>query len=92
MEGKSAVGNVIMNRVNSAQLPKTVSEVIYSPNQFPGATNATPNAESILAARLVMEGANVVPGAYYFNGVGKPCWASRNKTLIRVIGGHAFYG
>ncbi len=92
LEGKMAVGNVILNRVNSTKFPNTVSEVIYSPNQFPGATNATPNAESILAARLVMEGANVVPGAYYFNGVGKPCWASRNKTLIRVIGGHAFYG
>ena len=92
LTGKMAVGNVILNRVNSSRFPNTVSEVIYSPNQFPGATNATPNAESILAARLVLEGANVVPGAYYFNGVGKSCWASRNKTLIATIGGHSFYG
>lgn len=92
LEGKMAVGNVILNRVNSPSFGSTVYEVIYSPNQFPGATNATPNEESILAARLVLEGANVVPGAYYFNGVGKSCWASRNKSLIRVIGGHAFYG
>lgn len=92
LEGKMAVGNVILNRVNSAQFPDTVAGVIYQKNQFPGATNATPNAQSILAARLVLEGANVVPGAYYFNGAGIPCWASRNKRLITTLGGHAFYG
>ncbi len=92
LEGKMAVGNVILNRVNAPGFGSTVGEVIYSPNQFPGATNATPNAQSILAARLVLEGANVVPGAYYFNGAGKSCWASRNKRLIRTIGGHSFYG
>lgn len=92
LEGKMAVGNVILNRANSPKFPNTVGEVIYSPNQFPGATNATPNTESILAARLVLEGANVVPGAYYFNGAGKSCWASRNKSLIATIGAHSFYG
>lgn len=92
LEGKMAVGNVILNRVNSSLFPNTVSEVIYQKNQFPGATNATANAESIIAAKLVLEGANVVPDAYYFNGVGKACWASRNKTLLYTIGGHAFYG
>ncbi|MDE6107899.1 MAG: cell wall hydrolase [Oscillospiraceae bacterium] len=92
LEGKMAVGNVILNRVNNSLFPDTVSEVIYQKNQFPGATNATANAESIIAAKLVLEGANVVPDAYYFNGVGKACWASRNKTLLYTIGGHAFYG
>lgn len=90
--GKMAVGNVILNRVSSSSFPNTVSEVIYQKNQFPGATNATANEESIIAAKLVLEGANVVPGAYFFNGVGKPCWASKNKTLLYTIGGHAFYG
>ena len=92
LEGKMAVGNVILNRVNYPGFGSTVAEVIYSPNQFPGATNATPNVQSVLAARLCLEGANVVPEALYFNGVGKSCWASRNKALIKVIGGHAFYG
>lgn len=92
LEGKMAVGNVILNRVNYPGFGSTVGEVIYSPNQFPGATNATPNAQSILAARLVLEGANVAPGALYFNGAGKSCWASRNKRLICTIGGHSFYG
>lgn len=92
LEGKMAVGNVVLNRVNSPSFGNTVYEVVYAPNQFPGATSREPNAESILAARLVLEGANVVPGALYFNGVGKDCWAARHKTLITVIGGHAFYG
>ena len=90
--GKMAVGSVILNRVASSQFPNSVSEVIYQPNQFADATNATPNEDSILAARLVLEGANVVPDAYFFNGVGLDCWASRNKNLLYTIGGHAFYG
>ena len=91
-QGQLAVGSVIMNRVSSGKFPNTVKEVVCSPNQFPGATDATPGANAILAARLCLEGANVVPGAYYFNGVGKACWASRNKSLLYTIGGHAFYG
>ncbi len=91
-EGKLAVGAVILNRVNSSRFPNTVYGVIFQPNQFPGATNATPSENSVLAARLCLEGANVAPTAYYFNGVGKDCWAARNKALITVIGGHAFYG
>lgn len=90
--GRIAVGNVIMNRVHSSSFPNTVSGVVYARNQFPGATNATAREGAILAAKLALEGVNVVPGAYYFNGVGKPCWASRNKAHLYTIGGHAFYG
>ena len=92
LRGRIAVGNVIMNRVHSPASPDTVSGVVYARNQFPGATNATPREGAILAARLALEGVNLVPGAYYFNGVGKPCWASRNKAHLYTIGGHAFYG
>lgn len=92
LEGKIAVGNVILNRVNSPSFPNTVAEVLAQKNQFPGATNATPNASSLRAAQLCLDGAMLVPGAYYFNGVGRSCWASRNKSLIAIIGGHAFYG
>lgn len=92
LEGKIAVGNVILNRTTTQGFADTISGVIYQKGQFPGATDATPNAESVLAAKLCLEGAMVVPGALYFNGANKPCWASANKTLIAVIGGHAFYG
>lgn len=90
--GKLAVGSVIVGRVQDSRFPDTVSGVIYQKNQFPGATNAKAGQNSILAARLTLEGTNVVPGAYWFNGKGKACWASRNKSLLYTIGNHAFYG
>lgn len=90
--GKMAVGNVILNRVNDPAFPDTVYDVLFQKNQFPGATDAVPTEEAILAARLCLEGGNVVPNAFWFNGAGIPCWASYNKSLIEVIGDHAFYG
>ncbi|MEG2456179.1 MAG: cell wall hydrolase, partial [Oscillospiraceae bacterium] len=90
--GQLAVGNVILNRVASPRFPSTVHDVIYQRGQFAGAANCTPDAESILAAKLCLDGAMVVPGAYWFNGAGRSCWASQNKNCVTVIGGHAFYG
>lgn len=95
LKGKIAVAQVILNRVKAgsrAGFADSVSGVIYQKNQFTGATNATPKAEAVIAAKLAMDGADVVPGAYWFNGVGKSFWASRNKALLFTIGGHAFYG
>ncbi len=92
LTGKIAVGNVILNRVAHRSFPSTIYDVIYQKNQFPGAANATPNAESVIAAKLCLEGAVAVPGALYFNGAGKDCWASRNKIHLATIGGHSFYG
>lgn len=92
LEGKIAVGNVILNRVNSPSYPNTVYDVVYQPGQFPGATGYEPNAESVLAAKLCLDGAVTAPGALFFNGAGKDCWAARNKALVATIGGHAFYG
>lgn len=90
--GQIAVGNVIVNRVKSPAFPGTVAEVVYQQGQFPHATDYAPTDQATLAAKLALEGAQVVPGAYWFNGAGKACWASRNKALIATIGGHAFYG
>lgn len=96
LEGKIAVGNVLLNRVNHPSFPSTLYDVVYQPGQFfpdrTGAMQKTPNEGSILAAKLCLEGAVIVPNAYWFNGVGKTCWASQHKTCIVVIGGHAFYG
>ena len=96
MEGRIAVGNVLLNRVAHPSFPGTLYDVVYQPGQFypekTGCMEKTPNAESVAAAKLCLEGAVVVPNAYWFNGVGNSCWASRNKTSVAVIGGHAFYG
>lgn len=95
LAGKIAVAQCILNRVKAGSkggFANTVKGVIYQKNQFPGATNATAKAEDIIAAKLAMDGADVVGNAKWFNGVGKSCWASRNKRLIANIGGHSFYG
>ncbi|NCB63740.1 MAG: copper amine oxidase [Clostridia bacterium] len=90
--GQIAVGNVILNRVASPRFPNTIYDVIYAPGQFASATNCTPDAEAIVAAKLCLDGAVVLDNAYWFNGAGISCWASRNKPLVSVIGNHAFYG
>ena len=97
LEGKIAVGNVVLNRVDSPRFPDTVYEVIFQPNQFTparsGAINRTPNAESVLAAKLCLEGANTAGDALYFvNPVSSPSsWASRNRPYVATIGAHAFF-
>lgn len=95
LEGKIAVGNVILNRVNDqgSSFPNTVYGVLMQKSQFPGATKVSSvNPESLVAAKLALEGVMVVPGAFWFNRAGVKCWASRNKTRLFTIGDHAFYG
>lgn len=98
LNGKIAVGNVIMNRVNdtSGSWPNTIEDVIFQKNQFtPAASGSiykTPNAQSVIAAKLVLEGVQVLPTAKFFNAASlKNTWAARNRPYICTIGGHAFY-
>ena len=97
LEGKIAVGNVVLNRVASPRFPDTVYEVIFQRNQFTpasnGSINKTPNAESVIAAKLCLEGANTAGNALYFvDPYVSPCsWASRNRPYVATIGAHAFF-
>lgn len=96
LEGKIAVGNVIMNRVASPQFPNTIYNVLFQKNQFSTASSGSiyrePNAESWIAAKLVLDGAVVLENATFFNVAGlKNTWAARNRTYITTIGGHDFY-
>lgn len=96
LKGKLAVGNVIMNRVASERFPNSVYDVLYARNQFTIVHHAIfqrdPNAESVIAAKLALEGANVVPGAVYYCTVGLNCWMSRSCPFIATIADHSFYG
>ena len=93
LAGQIAVGNVLLNRVKSDSFPSTLSGVVDQKGQFPGALNATPKAQHYIAAKMALDGAQTVPtNCFWFNGAGKSCWASRNKTLQATIGSHAFYG
>ena len=90
LEGKIAVGNVVMNRVNSPKFPDNIYDVLYQKNQFSpassGSLKRTPNAESVIAAKLVLEGVEIVPGALFFNRAGMACYASRNRAYLTTIG------
>lgn len=97
LEGKMAVGNVVMNRVASPIFPNTVEGVLSQKNQFTTWKNGAladriPNADSVIAAKLVMDGGVVAEteGALYFDG-GSRSWAARNKSCIAVIEDHNFY-
>ena len=74
-----------------------MADVIYQPNQFSpagsGHLSRTPSAESVVAAKLCLEGANTAGNALYFvNPRTSPgSWASRNRPYVATIGAHAFY-
>ncbi len=95
LTGKIAVGNVILNRVRDSRFPNTIKGVIYQKNQFTpvanGAINKTPNAESVLAAKLVLDGAVSLENVLWFNRAGLRCWAASHRSFVATIGGHSFY-
>ena len=94
LEGKIAVGNVVMNRVNSPLFPNNIYDVLNQQNQFMPCSILslyTPNSESVVAAKLVMEGVVVLPNALFFAQAGLVCYASVYRPYVTTIGGHAFY-
>ena len=95
LDGMIAVGNVVMNRVNDPLFPDNIYDVLYQKNQFSpagsGSIKNTPNDESVVAAKLVMDGAQVMPSALFFARAGMSCFASRTRTYVATIGDHAFY-
>lgn len=80
-EGKLAVANVVLNRVNSSTYPNSIKDVIYQPGQFTVASSGslqkqldnysnystTSQKLSIEAARSALEGNNNIGDALYFN-------------------------
>lgn len=101
LEGKMGVGIVVLNRVNDRSdiWPDSIKGVIAQRNQFSTykngrLANRTPNAESIVAAKLVLDGGMVeeVKHAFFFDTFKERSWAARNKTVVAAIGGHRFYG
>ncbi|CAK7046865.1 cell wall hydrolase [Tissierella sp.] len=99
--GKVAVGNVILNRVNSKEFPNTIYGVIFEyygsiPQFSPvaeGTIYNTPSKESINAAKDALNGARPVGNSTYFFNPAKAAgtWIVKNKTYVTKIGGHSFY-
>lgn len=100
MLGKLAVGCVVLNRVASADFPDTIYDVIFDTSwggQFEPVSNGTiyntPSEESILAAKLCLDGASVVGESLYFLNPAKSTsfWAVNNAKFVATIGSHDFY-
>ena len=90
--GQVAVGNVVMNRVESSNHPNTISEVIYAAGQFSpvrnGSLSRTLSSGNISAscrqaALEAIAGSEPVGDKLYFRRV--------NGRSGQVIGNHVFY-
>ncbi len=100
LDGKLAVGNVILNRVESDEFPDTVYDVIFDDEhgvQFTptvnGAINKEPNDDSILAAKLCLDGAVLDETMLYFlnERIASSLWIPQNRDFVMAIGEHRFY-
>lgn len=98
--GKIAVGNVVLNRVASNQFPNTVYGVIFDTKfgtQFSpvasGTIYKTPNADSIIAAKICLEGYSIDRNILYFMNpvLATNTWISKNRPYAFRIGTHNFY-
>ena len=100
LKGKIAVGNVVLNRVAHPSYPNTIYGVIFDRKygtQFEPVLNGTiyrtPNSESVIAAKICLEGYTVSDRIlFFFNPViAQSNWIARNRELFAVIGDHWFY-
>lgn len=98
--GQIAVGNVVLNRVASPEFPSTIKEVVFDTKnavQFEPTANGTiyyePTAKSVLAAHLVLSGADAVGNCmYFFNpSLSEGKWIRENRPYFTTIGCHRFY-
>ena len=100
LEGQIAVGNVVLNRVESDQFPDTIAGVVFDQKyavQFEPVENGTvysdPYHLSLEAAGRVLNGETTVDGALYFYApdLSPGTWINANRTYLTTIGCHRFY-
>ena len=98
--GKIAVGTVVLNRVASGEFPDTIHDVIFDTKwgvQFQPVANGSvydePTPESVLAAKLVLEGARAAGNSLYFLApdLTNNHWIMENREFVVTIGCHWFY-
>lgn len=100
MEGQLAMGNVVLNRVESGEFPDSIPGVIFDRVdgvQFEpvenGSVYQTPSAQSTEAARRVLDGERVIGRALYFYApaLSQGLWINASRTYLKTIGCHRFY-
>lgn len=99
-DGKLAVGSVILNRKLSDEFPDSIIDVIFDTAngvQFSPVANGTiynePSEDSILAAKMTLEGYVVTEDALYFlnQRIAQSFWIVENCTFVMTIGNHDFF-
>lgn len=97
LDGMIAVGNVVLNRVESERFPDSIYGVISQVGQFDvfsgGGIYMTPNKLSVIAAKLCLDGVTVLEDALFFVNpdIGADNWFKANLTYITTIDDHDFY-
>lgn len=100
LEGKIAVGNVVLNRVADKRYPNSIYGVIFDFKNgiqftpaYTGTIYNTPSSESIIAAKICLEGYEIKEGVlFFFNPrIATSNWISKNRPFAMTIGGHDFY-
>ncbi len=100
MKGKLAVGNVVLNRVRSSAFPNTIYGVIFDKKygiQFAPVSNGTiyntPTVDSIIAAKMCLEGYSLSSDVLYFVNPKKApnSWIAKSRPYAFTVGNHAFY-
>ena len=98
--GQIAVGNVVLNRVQSRQYPNTVYGVIFDRvggTQFTpvaiGTIYKTPTESSVIAAKICLEGYSISEDILFFMNprIATNSWISKNRPYAFSIGNHDFY-
>ncbi|OAB39410.1 hypothetical protein PMSD_05670 [Paenibacillus macquariensis subsp. defensor] len=98
-QGKVAVANVVLNRLRSANFPKTIYKVIYQKYQFSPVANGRfdrvdPNEDSIHAVNEALNGhKEVSDDTYYFLSLklADDLTVHNTRTFSKRIGNHSFY-
>ncbi len=101
LEGQIAVGNVVLERVESEDFPNSIPEVIFQYAdgvvQFEPVENGTvyldPTEQSVEAARRTLRGEKSLEGAMFFYApaLSEGVWINDNRTYLATIGCHRFY-
>ena len=100
LEGQIAVAEVVLNRVDKRCWPNTVYGVVFDTSagvQFSPISNGTiylePSREAVIAAKLALDGADVVGDSYFFLNpdIASSKWFDRNCQYVTTIGSHRFY-
>lgn len=93
--GQVAVGAVVLNRVESASFPDTISGVVYQAGAFSAVTDSnwsvTPSATSKKAAQDAINGWDPSYGClYYYNPAKTSNKWIRTRPVVTTIGSHVF--